>query len=378
MQRGASSSSFAVFAIDHRFLGADSRRSGYSMLEHANKDMEHQTVHKFKNFSGAMALCVLQQAGPVTPQELINGDLVMQASVVYESGSQCSSLIAPSDSASHAGVSNGAMAITSAGSFSERPPEQGYFWCKKCKLQKPLAHLRARGNSKICFSDVNSYAALAARWKRNKKLRDWWHGLTDDEQAVWYRRQQENGFGTKRKFDAVYYEENTVATAETNEFAVDEYIPWRIFARRAIADGFNRQQAAAEFARIVADRRFLCKFRRGEWHVPDYQGIRETRGTRNTVSTALRRATIVDNADQMSELIASGQASIDDAKGEQNASIRHLATMQLGDGPQISASVADQPAEPLPAKNMFRMITSEVPSHTTTTTTIASLADSSL
>jgi len=82
-----------------------------------------------------------------------------------------------------------------------------------------------------------------------------------------------------------------------------------------MADGFNRQQAAAEFSRIVADRRFLCKFRRGEWHVPDYQGIREERGTRHAVSNTLRRATVVNNADQMNELAALGQAHIDDAKG---------------------------------------------------------------
>ena len=349
-------------------LGADIRLPCLSMIEHANGDLKVQTVHRFHNLSAAMALCLQQHPGPVAPQELMNGDLLMQAGAVFETGSQCSSTIAPSDSASHAGVSTGALATTSAGSFSERAPEQGYFWCKKCKFQKPLADLRSRGNSKLCFSDVNAYAALAARWKTNKNLRDWWHGLTEDEQASWYRKQQENGFGAKRKFDAVYYEENTTSTAETNEFDVDEYIPWRIYARRAMADGFNRQQAAAEFSRIVADRRFLCKFRRGEWHVPDYQGIREERGTRHAVSNTLRRATVVNNAEQMNELTAQGQAHIDDAKGELSASIRHLATMQVADCPPISASVADQPAEPLPPKNMFTMITSEAPSLTTTTT----------
>ena len=126
---GASRLSVAVSAVDNRFLGAYSRRPFLSMVEHANKDMQVRTVHKFQNLSAAMALCLQQHAGPVAPQELINGDLMLQAGAVYESGSQGSSLIAPSDSASHACVSTDAVAITSAGSFSERAPEQGYFWC---------------------------------------------------------------------------------------------------------------------------------------------------------------------------------------------------------------------------------------------------------
>ena len=63
-------------------LGADIRLPCLSMIEHANGDLKVQTVHRFHNLSAAMALCLQQHPGPVAPQELTNGDLMMQAGTI--------------------------------------------------------------------------------------------------------------------------------------------------------------------------------------------------------------------------------------------------------------------------------------------------------
>ena len=131
------------------------------MVEHAVDGLKFERVHTFHNLSAAMAACLSNSAGPIAPQMLVNGDLNIQAGASTDAGSKCSSVIAPSDSASHVGVPM--HVLVAAGGFGERVPDHGHFYCCKCKLQKPLVDLRARGSQKICFVDVNSNSAFVAR-----------------------------------------------------------------------------------------------------------------------------------------------------------------------------------------------------------------------
>ena len=81
------------------------------------------------------------------------------------------------------------------------------FWCAKCRQSRPLDEQVFRGNTAICRPDVNSYASIVQRWSKDKKLKEWFTGMTDLERCEWYRKQQANGWGVKRKFDTITYNE---------------------------------------------------------------------------------------------------------------------------------------------------------------------------
>ena len=90
----------------------------------------------------------------------------------------------------------------------------------------------------VCYSCVNSYASLVGRWKNNASLRTWWKNLYEIEQADWFRRQRDHGFGTKRKWDAMGHEEESSKMQKHNDMNNIAYIPWVVFLRRNLILGF--------------------------------------------------------------------------------------------------------------------------------------------
>jgi hypothetical protein len=107
----------------------------------------------------------------------------------------------------------------------------GEFFCTKCRLNQPVAIRTLRNNVEICKPDVNSYASLVARWKSQPPLKQWWGSLTVVQQAEWYRKQSENGFGMKRKWDSMSYKEVGSNEVVAQDFFADDWIPFPVYAR---------------------------------------------------------------------------------------------------------------------------------------------------
>ena len=238
----------------------------------------------------------------------------------------------------------------------------GFFNCCRCKLQTPLSLLFVKGNQKMCRADWNNYASLAARWKKNKTLKTWFDGLDENERIAWYRRQQGNAPGLKRDFEAIGVDERTSAEAFHRLHAVDEMIPWRIFKRRLVGgEGLTPEKAALEFCALVNNPRVASTHARGEWHVPDYQGLQCLRGTDNRTGYLVVRQNDVSDTASMRNAIASGQDAVQ-AQASANSSDAWSVykTPPPRDMPTINSSIADQPAMPVVTTPLLAQVVNEV------------------
>ena len=97
---------------------------------------------------------------------------------------------------------------------------------------KTVDQQRLRNGVPICFSDVNSYSSLTNRWKNSESLKKWWRSQGEQGQCVWYRKQQENGFGVARSFTQMEYEEQSSNRLQNMRHVADDMIPFSIYVRR--------------------------------------------------------------------------------------------------------------------------------------------------
>ena len=157
-----------------------------------------------------------------------------------------------------------------------------YFHCCTCNLQQPLSKMRVRGLQKICAPDVNNYAALANRWRSNKKLKLWWNNKTLTEKTQWYRDEQNHCAGSKRDFSTVGYEEGQSQKAKQTRLAKLDHIPLAVYIRHKFCEGTQKAQAIQMFEEYVKENPSLCVYENKQWHVPDYSGITTSVGESNS------------------------------------------------------------------------------------------------
>ena len=91
---------------------------------------------------------------------------------------------------------------------------------------KPMSERKHRGNSEICFADVNSYASISLRWRTQKALQMWWKSLPEMSQVEWYRKMQSNGFGKTRDFSQTIFTESETHHGQDSRRAADDMIPF--------------------------------------------------------------------------------------------------------------------------------------------------------
>ena len=185
------------------------------------------------------------------------------------------------------------------------------FHCSKCLQNRPISMLRVRSGQKVCEDDVRSYTSLQARWTTNRQLRVWWKTLPDDQKVTWYIKQQGAEFGRKRTVEEMMYSEFEEETAKASRMELDDLIPWRIYRRRAIADGTSSAQAAYDFVALIQNNQVACEFIRGEWHVPEYQGVRREAGSEHRAGTSVNRNAKVNSAEQLQQLTCGGRALVE-------------------------------------------------------------------
>ena len=222
--------------------------------------------------------------------------------------------------------------------------EGSSFQCSKCLLPKPIAQLRIRSGQKVCEGDVRSYASIQTRWAGNRELRSWFKGLTPLDRVDWYVKQQQNDTGKKRNIDSMMYNDTYSNKAIRREGEIDVFIPWRIYRRRALADGEDATQAAYNFINSIQNNRVSCRFHRGEWHVPEYQGLRIETGQELAQGHTVNRGGVVETAAELAERTIVGESllkkQIDANQGCSNQAQNAL----RADTPSINASMAAQPA----------------------------------
>ena len=114
------------------------------------------------------------------------------------------------------------------------------------------------------------------------------------------------------------------------------------------------------FADMVNNPAIPCVFERGMWHVPDYQGISLGTGTENREGWRTNRSAALTSPAQLAELQASGQQLIANAVQQQQQLASSWNTPVDQNAPQISSSMAAQPAVPAPMNVFEQQIAAEV------------------
>ena len=232
----------------------------------------------------------------------------------------------------------------SVGGGAAAPVSESTFFCGKCQWNQPMSVLRIRSGAKICEMDVRAYGGLQARWNANRQLRSWWKDLPNDKKVEWYRNRQQSETGKKRTADELMHGDFSKDAAFEDKAELDELIPWRIYRRRAMQDGDSEPQAAVDFVNIIKNNQVNCLFHRGEWHVPEYQGVQRKAGRRSEHGSQDQRGYRVQSSAELANLsAASGQAVERQLQSLQAASQQGSRALR-SDTPAIMAGQAQQPA----------------------------------
>ena len=161
-----------------------------------------------------------------------------------------------------------------------------------------------RGSLSVCSSDVAAYSSLVARWKSQRSLKSWFQGLSDHDRIAWYRKQQNHTAGKKRTFEDMQYTEQDKQSIVSSSLDQDCWVPFGIFARNKFLEGVDRNRAGAEFRALVQSGQ--GRFRRGQWHVLDYQGFKEESGSVKEGAVITSRSASVQDHEQLVDLQCGG------------------------------------------------------------------------
>lgn len=181
-----------------------------------------------------------------------------------------------------------------------------HFTCAKCKYLLPQS-MMSLSKPGECTRDVNSYKALADRWKNVRSLRKWWAGLTFDQQVEWYRKQHAGVPGTKRRFDDCTYQESSINEGGIEEEEQDHFQPWWLFRDHGLGAGRSLQQLEQEFREAVEKPGSDAIYRRGEWLVPRFAGVTRAKVARTLNRQDIMRKKSLEGTEQLTDLQASGQ-----------------------------------------------------------------------
>ena len=118
--------------------------------------------------------------------------------------------------------------------------------------------------------------------------------------------------------------------------------------------------AAQQFVGFVNSRRAHCRFERGEWHIPDYQGISVARGTIDSDGYRVSRSAAIQDQAQLTGLMQGGRAIIDAAtQSFENAGVQ-LNLPKAADTPIISVQPSELPPMPPAPVGLLPQLTAEV------------------
>ena len=204
---------------------------------------------------------------------------------------------------SSAGIGRDTLKLSSSASSST---SIGQFRCKCCRRVLPVCE-QCVSRPGVCIKDNASYKSIAQRWNKQRQLKIWWDSLDDDQKANWYLKQHTIGNGVKRKFDEITYAERSIQSTTAQESFVDMMIPWSIYKRNGLTEGTDLVQLEREFKALVERPDTEAVFARGQWHVPEYIGIRREHIESVAQNIEVERSALIHTPQQLELLQASGR-----------------------------------------------------------------------
>jgi hypothetical protein len=165
---------------------------------------------------------------------------------------------------------SGGPALIKSGPMSQPANKGKTFSCLKCKQALPFTEMSSRSN--VCQKDNASHSSMYSRTKASKPMLLWWNGLGAEGQRLWYMKQQTMGPG-KRTWDEISYTEESVQETYQDENEVDTYKTWKNWKREGMSVGCSVKQLEEEFVAMVHNPQVGCLFRRGQWLVPEFDGV---------------------------------------------------------------------------------------------------------
>lgn len=241
-------------------------------------------------------------------------------------------------------------------SASVAEPSQMMFLCPQCGQHTPLAQGVQKGNALWCEKDNKSYNSLVSRWQTNKRLRQWWNSLSKVERQGWFRKWQ--SLEAKRRFDFITFVEETCAAQELLEDEIDRFVTFEMWRRNEIIGGqeleWSEEQLVDKWKGIVESMRYECIFRRGQWLIPQFEGIERRSRKRLTLAQTASRVANVSDPEQMMSLWQGGVKALE----EFAHSAPVTATYQADAGPAIASDARpeDMPQSPAPQNMMLEAI----------------------
>ena len=214
----------------------------------------------------------------------------------------------------------------------------GTFACKKCQQVLPREE-ESTLRKGICKRDISAYKSLSDRWSRNRQLKDWYDSQSHEQMVLWYLKQQKCPSGQKRKFDCEY-SDASVKRGYALEQEEDHWITFdQFFARQP--PGTTLQEALATFAAFVNANESECLWRRNQWLIPTFVGVRRLRGCGIEQHSTCARIARAPSADDLRQLQGGGDRLLQNFAQQVPTAIRPFSSGVVPD--TITATPADMP-----------------------------------
>lgn len=153
----------------------------------------------------------------------------------------------------------------------------------------------------------------------------------------WYLKHQNNQ-GEKRKFDVLEYKEAAVDAVIEQTRDEDHFLPWTMFKRNGLLEGKSVPALEVEWKNLVESPNHECIFRRGQWLVSEWAGVKRAKIGEHEQRMESSRAVTVSSPEQLTALQQGGQILRD-----QFESLIQPAAQVMPRQPMVNASEADQP-----------------------------------
>ena len=196
-------------------------------------------------------------------------------------------------------TSTAVVAVPSASSCRDKDGIS--FECNKCR-RKVFEEEMNNNRKGSCTKCALNYKSLTDRWKIDKQLKEWWSRKSDGDKRSWYLSRQETQLGLKRKFDSAAYQESSCASAHAQTDEVDSYIPYRVFLRDNLASGKEVLAIEKEWKDFIETNRGDCRHIRGQWLMPQFEGLKVVRGKKSCQEMRAIGQAEVTSADQLARL----------------------------------------------------------------------------
>lgn len=235
-------------------------------------------------------------------------------------------------------------------------PVGGFKLCANCDEECPSGEMcpwsRKAWSCHVCKTNYNRNTE---RCSKDAALKEWWRTLSREERVSWFRRNKKT-YEPNRKHsfdDAGEYSEATIATSESKETSIYEYLTFedwymrqRLLGRLGSGGDADLLERGKElFEKAVHDPSVKNKFSNKQWLIGIYKGVRDEVGRSDRKELGWkRRKRVKDTVDHTAALDLAGRAGQAHAQWLQRvetSSASHLGPSS--DVPMVPEALARNP-----------------------------------